>query len=132
LLFGLSVGVDRAFADDVTDVYADDVYAEPTDEVSEEVADDVPEEYADDAPEEYADDGGEEADENTGPSFGRIAWDVTLLRPLNFIRLVVGCALTIPITLLAQPGGIDNVQNMADYFVGQPYWDTFERPLGKF
>ena len=124
LLLGLSVGGAHALADDIGDELVDDVY--------EEHADDLSGEAADDDPEEYADDPDEDVDVDTGPSFGRKAWDAALLRPLNFIRLVVGCALAIPITLIAQPGGLDNVEDMADYFVGQPYWDTFERPLGKF
>ncbi len=124
LLLGLSVGADHAFADDLGGELVDDVYEEPAEDLSGDAADDDPE--------EYADDGDEDVDVNTGPSFGRKSWDAALLRPLNFIRLVVGCVLTIPITLIAQPGGLDNVEDMADYFVGQPYWDTFERPLGKF
>ncbi len=124
LVFALSIGATSAFADDFSDEYADDVY--------EAVADDVSEEIADSASEEYADEDAEDAAEDPGPGSGRVVWDAALLRPLNFIRLVAGCALVIPISVLALPGGIDNIENMADYFVGQPYWDTFERPLGKF
>ena len=80
----------------------------------------------------YADNGDEDVAEDTGPSSGRVAWDVSVLRPMNFIRLAVGCVLMVPVSFLALPGGIDNIQNMADYFIDQPYWDTFERPLGKF
>ena len=121
LVFVLSLGVTSAHADDVSDEFAAD---DP-----EVYADDVSEEYTDDASEEYED---EDVDEDPSPGFGRKAWDATLLRPLNFIRLVAGCVLTIPISVIVLPSGTDNFLDTADYFVGQPYWDTFERPLGKF
>jgi len=124
LVIALSIGVTSAYADDVSEAYADDV--------SEEYADDASEEDADDASEDYTDDEAEDVDEDTGPGGGRKAWDAALLRPLNFIRLVAGCVLMAPISVLTLPAGIDNFQNMADYFVDQPYWDTFRRPLGKF
>jgi len=132
LVFALSIGASSAYADDVYEEIADDVSEEIADDVSEEVADDVSDEIADSASEEYADDDAEDAAEDSGPGHGRVVWDAALLRPLNFIRLVGGCALMIPVSVLALPGGIDNIENMADYFVGQPYWDTFDRPLGKF
>ena len=133
LLFALSIGVASAYADDISGEYADDAPEEYTDDAPEEYADDAPDdEYADDAPEEYGDDADEDVDEDPGPGFGRIAWDVTLLRPLGFIRLIAGGVITVPVSLLALPAGVDNVESMADYFVGQPYRDTFKTPLGEF
>ncbi len=113
-------------ADDTIDVYTDDVPDEPVGESLDVYTDDEPEESDD----EYADEDAEEVDE--GPGFGRIAWDVALLRPMNFVRLTAGCVLMVPVAVLTISGGTDNVRYMADYFIDQPYWDTFGRPLGKF
>jgi hypothetical protein len=128
-VFVLSLPVTSAHADDVSDEFADDAPEVYADDVSDEYTDDDPDEYTDDASEEYED---EDVDEDPSPGFGRKAWDATLLRPLNFIRLVAGCVLTIPVSVIVLPSGTDNFLDTADYFVGQPYWDTFERPLGKF
>jgi hypothetical protein len=62
----------------------------------------------------------------------RAAYDGGALRPLNFLRLVGGCVLALPVAVLSLPGGIDNVEDMLDVFVGQPYRDTFTEPLGEF
>jgi len=132
LVFALSIGATPGYADDVSGEYENDISDEVVGDVSEEIADDVSEEIDDSASEEYADNGDEDAAEDSGPGRGRVVWDAALLRPLNFIRLVAGCALMVPVSVLALPGGIDNIENMADYFVGQPYWDIFDRPLGKF
>jgi hypothetical protein len=132
LVLVVSLGAGTAYADDVSGEYTDDAPEQYADDVPEESADDILDEDADTAPEESADDGDEDVDEDSGPGFGRKAWDATLLRPLNFIRLTVGSVLMVPVSVLTLPAGVDNVLNMADYFVGQPYWDTFERPLGKF
>jgi hypothetical protein len=111
-----------------TAVCADDISGDAPDQYT----DDAPDEDADAAPEESAGDGDEDVDEDSGPGFARKAWDVTLLRPLNFIRLAAGCVLMVPVSIISLPVGIDNFQYMADHFVEQPYWDTFARPLGKF
>ena len=58
-------------------------------------------------------------------------FDLAIVRPL-LARLVAGCVLSGPVALLSLPGGVENVKDMIDIFVYQPYWDTFEEPLGKF
>lgn len=73
----------------------------------------------------------EEAGESS-PSIAEMAVDAVALRPLSFGWLVTGSAMFVPAGLLALVSGTDQFRDSADIFVGTPYRDTFEVPLGEF
>jgi hypothetical protein len=58
--------------------------------------------------------------------------DCAVLRPLGFVRTIVGGALFVPAVVLAAPGGADNIQTAWEHFVAASAEDTFKRPLGEF
>jgi len=62
---------------------------------------------------------------------GEVALEVGLLRPLGFIRLVVGVpffGVSVPFLLIGGQG----LGESRDLFIMSPYEDTFERDLGDF
>jgi hypothetical protein len=75
----------------------------------------------------------EEVDEpEAAPNLGQKVLDVGLLRPLSFTQMLVGGVLLVPTGSLALIGGMENFRATADVWVGQPYRDTFEMPIGEF
>jgi len=74
----------------------------------------------------------EEPGEEDAPSFAAVAFDAAAVRPLSFLRLVVGCAIGLPVAALALPAGVDVADSVIDVFVRQPYRDTFWDSLGEF
>jgi len=77
-------------------------------------------------------DAAEEIGDAVANNTAKVAFDVAIIRPLLFVRLVAGCVISAPVALLSLTGGVENVKDMMDVFVYQPYWDTFTEPLGNF
>lgn len=78
-----------------------------------------------------------QAASNAGPA----TFDAVILRPLNFLQMVTGAVLFIPVALFtsivpACTGNVDegkaNVDEAFDIFVGEPVERTFLLPLGSF
>jgi len=65
------------------------------------------------------------------PHWGVKTFDAAVLRPMGCLALIVGVGIFIPAAALVAPSGKDNLETALDYFVLEPYRDTFERPLGK-
>ena len=61
---------------------------------------------------------------------GAIMFDVIVLRPLGFVQMVVGTGFFAIAGPMSLPSG--NVEDAWDTFVGNPYEDVFENPLGRF
>lgn len=61
---------------------------------------------------------------------GAKTFDVVVLRTLGAVQTVVGAALFVVAGPLSAPGGGWN--EAWDVFVGTPFEDTFQRPLGSF
>jgi hypothetical protein len=66
------------------------------------------------------------------PSFSSKLFDCTVLRPFGFVGVLVGGALMVPATVLAAPGGVENIEAAYDAFLVSQVDFTFRRPLGEF
>jgi len=66
------------------------------------------------------------------PSIVSQVFDVVILRPLGFALLAVGSAMFVPAVIVTAPGGRDHIDGALEFFVINPYRETFERPLGDF
>lgn len=78
-------------------------------------------------------------DENPTPGFAdrtlaALEWtvDLTLVRPLLVAQVAVGAVALAPIALLSAPGGVDNMYDAYDIFVGSRVQEAFQRDLGDF
>ncbi len=58
--------------------------------------------------------------------------DAVIVRPISFVRIMVGAGLFVPAALLAAPGGRESVDDVFDTFLRQPVEYTFRRELGDF
>jgi hypothetical protein len=61
---------------------------------------------------------------------GAKAFDLVVLRTLGAVQMVVGTGFFAIAGPMSLPSG--NVQDAWDTFVGNPYEDVFENPLGRF
>lgn len=59
-----------------------------------------------------------------------IAFDVAVLRPFGVLVTAAGAALFVPAGLLAAPGGRAHVEATFAQLVGEPFRETFRRPIG--
>ena len=60
------------------------------------------------------------------------AVDLTLIRPLASIRVLVGGLLFVPSALIASPSGKEGIEGAMDVLVTAPWEYAFDREIGQF
>ena len=60
------------------------------------------------------------------------AVDLTLIRPMASIRVLVGGVLFVPSALLASPSGKEGIEGAMDVLVTAPWEYAFDREMGQF
>ena len=70
-------------------------------------------------------------DSNAGPSAGVIAADLLVVRPAGALLSLFGAVLFIPTAILSAPTGRDNVMDVYELLIREPFHATFQRPLGR-
>lgn len=58
--------------------------------------------------------------------------DITIVRPLASLRVLIGGVLLIPAAIMSSPGGNDSVNEAYDLLVREPMEYAFDRKLGDF